>query len=182
MNSFGNIEWLPSPGITPDKILYLTDIWTEQIEILFAADSSKLTILSSTFAKEKLAEVIDMLRKGLTDEAKYAARHYVLYIERLTQYKSLPNSNDDVLQAVGSLTTLLEHKYIISVEYAELPSLYRQEVIIGLIDKIDMLYIALEERLPKKATDSLFFKKDEVSWSWEIANELDAIYGNNIPP
>ncbi len=39
MSAFGNIEWLPEPGRTPDSPWYRLDAWQEEGKLLLARDS-----------------------------------------------------------------------------------------------------------------------------------------------
>ena len=78
------------------------------------------------------------------------------------------------------LNNLLEHRYILGIEYSDLPNLHRQEIIGKLIVRIEYIFEKIEERVPRRISDSLFFKKDEVAWIWEIARESEFGIPENV--
>ena len=84
MNSFGNIEWLPETGLTPDQIIYPVDNWLEQVELFLTSDNSRIRDIYWKFMKEKLAEIVDMTKKKLTSDAKVASGKYLQYLQELS--------------------------------------------------------------------------------------------------
>ena len=69
------------------------------------------------------------------------------------------------------LTTILEHRYILGFEYPELTEGDGQQIIRNTDSALNSLYKKIEELIPRHLSDSLFFKKDEINWIWEIATE-----------
>ena len=63
---------------------------------------------------------------------------------------------------------LLEHRFIISVEYPDLPPDARAPLENWMNDT-DARYTALRATLPKSTAEAFFFKEEEVRWSWEMA-------------
>ena len=61
MNTFGDVEWLPDPGATPDQFGYAVDGIRERFELAFAGSIDAELALCLEFAREKLAETSAMI-------------------------------------------------------------------------------------------------------------------------
>ena len=61
VTTFGDIEWLPEPGRTPDTVGYQFDSWSEAGQLWLATTARQVVDLSLGFAREKLAEAEAML-------------------------------------------------------------------------------------------------------------------------
>ncbi len=173
MNSFGNIEWLPDAGINPDQIFYPIDAWAEKIESFFSTDSVGALAIYLKLSKEKLAEIVEMTKQDLVTEASVAEQQYLRYLSTISDenfYKDNVSSTNSELKL---LNTLLEHRYILAIEYPDLPPITRKKVILKINNELETLYTKVESRIPQTQKDSLFFRKDEVAWIWEIAEESD---------
>src|SRR6266545_7938750 len=82
MSAFGNIEWLPEPGRTPDSPWYRLDAWQEEGKLLLARDPEAKARLCLTFAREKLAELEAMVKAENASTAEIAAGRYREYVDR----------------------------------------------------------------------------------------------------
>ncbi len=167
MNSFANIEWLPEPGLTPNQSFYFLDSLTEKIEILLSQRKEHQGKTYLKLSKEKLAEIVEMAKKERTEEAKLATKYYFEYMNRTFE----ENKDEKSQKYLTILNTILEHRYILGFEYPELPNGTRREILRNTDSTLISLYKKIEELLPRSLSDSLFFKKDEVNWIWEIATE-----------
>lgn len=167
MNSFANIEWLPEAGLTPNQSFYFLDSFAEKIEILLSQREGHQGEAYLKLSKEKLAEIVEMAKKERTEETQLATRHYFEYLNRAFE----ENGNEKSQKYLTILNTILEHRYILGFEYPELPNDTRREILRDIDSSLISLYKQIEELLPRSLSDSLFFKKDEVNWIWEIATE-----------
>ena len=101
------------------------------------------------------------------EEAKLATKHYLEYLNRGFE----ENRDEKDQEYLTLLNTILEHRYILGFEYPELPKGTRREILRNTDSTLISLYEKIEALLPRSLSDSLFFKKDEVNWIWEIATE-----------
>jgi hypothetical protein len=69
-------------------------------------------------------------------------------------------------------TALLEHQYILSVIYEELPAAARP-VVLQVIGGAQERYQDVTKLLPSKKKGALFFKEEEVRWSVQMATRAD---------
>lgn len=160
LNSFSDLQWLPAPGRTPDQWNYRLDTWREQAEILLADnDVARLTLCLNTMRK-KLAEAEAMVAK--TDKA--AA---LIAIERYSETLARAEALVDETTRERLARALLEHQYMLSVDYPDMPAAPRA-LLAKLIDDIGLRYTALRGKLSHGSAAALFFKEEEVRWSWEM--------------
>lgn len=171
ITAFGNIEWLPEPGHTPDSAWYQLDIWQEEGQLLMTRDPEEKIRLCLTFAREKLAELEAMIMLENTAAAESAADHYRLYLERARQILDQGLADKESL-AEGMANALLEHQYILSVIYEELPAGARAAVP-RVISLAQQQYVDVAGSLPPKKKGALFFKEEEVRWSVQMATRAD---------
>ena len=167
MNSFANIEWLPKAGLTPNQSLYFLDSFAEKIEVLVSLKEGHQEEIYLKLSKEKLAEIVEMAKGKKIEEAKLATKHYLEYLNRGFE----ENQDEKDPEYLTLLNTILEHRYILGFEYPELPKGTRREILRNTDSTLISLYEKIEALLPRSLSDSLFFKKDEVNWIWEIATE-----------
>ena len=167
MNSFANIEWLPDAGLTPNQSFYFLDSVAEKIEILFSQRERHQGETYLKLSKEKLAEIVEMANNEGPEEAQLAERHYFEYLNRAFE----ENGGEKNEKYLTILKTILEHRYILGFEYQELSKDGSQEIIKSTDLNLHSLYTKIEELIPRSLGDSLFFKKDEINWIWEIATE-----------
>src|SRR5262244_1752658 len=129
MSAFGNIEWLPEPGRTPDSSWYELDAWQEEGKLLLTRDPEAKVHLCLTFAREKLAELEAMIKAENTPAAEIAAGRYREYVDRaqrLINEQTGTMSKETLAEVMAN--ALLEHQYILSVIYEELPASTRAVV------------------------------------------------------
>lgn len=176
MTAFGNVEWLPEPGRTPDQAGYVLDAWYEGGRLWLAATSSQVVERALGFAREKLAETEAMIMAENVAAARVAVEHYWRYVARaeqaaLSASPSRTESDADELVEVVAVA-LLEQQYILTVLYPDLPATSRS-VIRDLLHQAQRRYEAVADRLPRTVRGPLVFKENEVRWSIEMAFRTD---------
>jgi hypothetical protein len=173
VTAFGNIEWLPEPGRTPDSAFYKLDALQEEGKLLFARDPEAKLRLCLTFAREKLAELEAMVKENNNEAARTAAEWHQTYLKRA---KALLNEQTDQSKkevfVESAANALLEQQYILSVDYPDLPAQSRQMVLQVATD-IGKQYQDVVKLLPAKKKGALFFKEEEVRWSLQMAERAD---------
>lgn len=173
VTAFGNIEWLPEPGRTPDSALYRLDALQEEGKLLLAREPEAKLRLYLTFAREKLAELETMIKANNSQAAQTAAEWSSTYF---TRAKALVDAQTDQGQKeplVESLAnTLLEQQYILSTDYPDLPAPSRQ-LILQVANGLGEQYQQAAKLLPAKKKGALFFKEEEVRWSLQMAERAD---------
>lgn len=172
VTAFGNIEWLPEPGRTPDSAWYILDAWQEEGQLWLARTPEAKLQLCLTFAREKLAEVEAMVRAENTPAAETAAGRYQVYIDRAKQLAlgTKITTRETVAEAMAN--ALLEHQYILSIIYEELPANARA-VVPQVISVAQEQYEDITQLLSPKKKGALFFKEEEVRWSVQMATRAD---------
>jgi hypothetical protein len=170
-SAFTNIEWLPEPGRTPDSALYRLDAVREEGKLLLAPTDEAKVRLCLTFAREKLAELEAMVKAEKAEAAKVAAERYRLYVDRAQQL-TVESTKDKEALADLMANALLEHQYILSVIYEELPASTRSTVP-EVITVAQERYQVVTKLLPPKKKGALFFKEEEVRWSVQMATRTE---------
>ena len=173
MSAFGNIEWLPEPGRTPDSPWYRLDAWQEEGKLLLARDPEAKTRLCLSFAREKLAELEAMVKAENAPAAEIAAGRYRDYVDRAQRIISEgtePTTKETLTEVMAS--ALLEHQYILSVIYEDLPAGARA-VVPRVIAAAQERYQDITKLLSPKKKGALFFKEEEVRWSVQMATRAD---------
>ncbi len=181
MSAFGNVEWLSEPGRTPDSTWYRLDTWYEEGQLWLAETPLEKFQLSLSFAGEKLAEAENMLNVQNTAAAQIATDQYWSYIDRAEQaIATPPGEQEEISQGRVELverlaTALLEHQYVLTIIYTELPKLplEARSVLREVFTIAQKRYAAVADRLPRKTRGALFFKEEEVRWSIEMAIRTD---------
>jgi hypothetical protein len=173
MTAFGNIEWLPEPGRTPDSTLYKLDAAQEEGKLLLARDPGAKAQLCLTFAREKLAELEAMVKADQSAAAQTAVERYMHYLERAKQLVTEITAAAAKEAVVEAMTNaLLEQQYILSVIYPDLPAAKRQ-VVLTTAHMAGRQYQDIVKFLPAKKKGALFFKEEEVRWSLQMAERAD---------
>lgn len=165
LNSFSDLQWLPAPGRTPDQWDYWLDGWREHSALLLAHDDNERIGLCLDYMRDKLAEAEAMVGKADRRAAAIAVANYRDYLERaqaLVDGSSSPGARLDLARA------LLEHQYMVSVDYVDLP-LTPRALLAALMNVLEQRYTELRKQLPPAQAQALFFKEEEVRWSWEMA-------------
>ncbi|MGE0825704.1 MAG: DUF5667 domain-containing protein [Candidatus Binatia bacterium] len=170
-SAFGNIEWLPEPGRTPDSTFYRLDMIREESQLFLAHTPKDKLTLCLIFAREKLAELEAMVKTENVAAAKIAAEYYQHYIDRATELIAEDAPDKEALTETLA-AALLEHQYILSVIYEELPVSTRAIVPLT-ITAAKERYDEVAARLSPKKRGAFFFKEEEVRWSVEMAKRLD---------
>ncbi len=166
MNAFADIEWLPDPGRTPASPDYFLDRAAESARLALTDAPGRFALLLELL-REKLAEVDAMVRADRRAEAAVAVTAYRDYLERAAGLAA----SDDAARTLAA--ALLEHQYIMSVNYLDLPRDTRP-VIGGVMTAAATHYERLRDALPRTFREAQFFKEEEVRWSWETAQQADA--------
>ena len=96
------------------------DAVREEGKLLLAQTDEAKVRLCLTFAREKLAELEAMVKAEKAEAAKVAAERYRLYVDRAQQL-TVESTKDKEALADIMANALLEHQYILSVIYEELP-------------------------------------------------------------
>ena len=172
MNSFGDVEWLPDPGATPDQIAYPVDRLRERLALELAGSTGEEMTLCLKFAREKLAETSAMVKAGDSDAAAVAIEAYDAYIERAAAVVEGKPEGRLGTRRHQFVTALLEHVYIMSVDYLDMP-LGIRTVVSTVFTTAMAHYNLTSAKLPKREKEALFFKEDEVQWSLEMMRQAD---------
>ena len=175
VTAFGDIEWLPEPGRTPDNAWYQLDSWSEAGQLWLATTARQAVDLSLGFAREKLAEAEAMLTAQDTAAARIALEHYWYYIDRAE--RALPpaaaGQDEETIALVETLTIhLLEHQYILTIIHTDL-SVESRGILREVFMSAQERYPSIADRLPRRKRGALFFKEEEVRWSVEMALRED---------
>lgn len=167
--SFASIEWLPDPGRTPDEWLYPLDAWREARE-LRRADGPRATIeVALAIAREKLAELEAMVRTEDGDAARTAFERYRENVALVESTLESARDSDDVGELAALVCqALLEHQFILSVDYEILPASHRH-VLVDAVREADDVYRGASPALAREDRDPFRFKENEVRWSLRAA-------------
>ena len=182
VTTFGDIEWLPEPGRTPDTVGYQLDSWSEVGQLWLATTARQVVDLSLGFAREKLAEAEAMLTIQDIAAARVALEQYWYYIDWAEQ--ALPQAADgqdeETSALVETLTIhLLEHQYILTIIHTDL-SVESRGILREVFTTAQSRYPRIADRLPRKKRGALFFKEEEVRWSVEMAIRADEEEGEEM--
>jgi len=170
-SAFSTIEWLPDPGRTPDSAWYQLDALQEESKLFLARTPAAKISLCLTLAREKLAELEAMVKAENAPAAETAASRYRLYIDRARQLVTDDNIDKESL-AEPIANALLEHQYILSVIYEELP-INTRPVVLQVTATAHERYQEVTRFLSPKKKGALFFKEEEVRWSVQMAIRID---------
>ena len=165
MNAFSDIDWLPEAGITPDKIYYQTDKITEALELSLTREPLKRFHLLASQANERLAEMDRMVIGTKMEAAREALIGYKAVLDEMTALVVETNNS-----TLADLLTnqLLENQYIISSQYMDYPTSTRN-LIFSLKKTAEDAQKRIEPVVSASLKGSLFFKEEEIRWSWATA-------------
>ena len=171
-NSFATIEWLKSPGSTPENLFYSAEVFAEDFSLSRAKTLQARHKISLDYAEEKLAESISLFA---TDSLLAAARSTQLYAKYLddsqkTALQLMKIENHELIQNLAE--RLLQHQYILSVEAIQLSDKSYIDAT-QLNQAIGVRYENIIANTSRDFQDSHFFKKEEVKWSWEASSRSD---------
>jgi len=176
LNSFSDLQWLPAAGRTPDQWQYRLDTWREQAALLLADGADAQIALCLDYMRDKLADTEAMVAKQDRVAAAVAITRYRAYLAHaVTLTQSADEAGSPALaERLGR--ALLEHQYMLSVDFPDLPPASRAPVA-ELIDEVGKVYTTVRGTLPRAIKESLFFKEEEVRWSWEMGKRA----GEELP-
>ncbi|MFT4564893.1 MAG: hypothetical protein ACI9BW_004663 [Gammaproteobacteria bacterium] len=172
MNSFDDIESLPDPGTTPDEIGYQVDSWQEQAQLAIASGPEERYVLALELCREKIAEIEAMVVEDNASAAKTAVDAYTRHLNTAAQELESHSEATQVSLNLEFANTLLEHQYVLSVNYLDLPREARV-LMLEAIRVADGRYRKVSSLLDRKVKESLFFKEEKVRWSTEVAEQAD---------
>lgn len=173
MNSFADIEWLPDPGCTPDSVCYFLDTGVEHVLLLLARWRGSALPFALTTAREKLAETSAMIKAHNEHAANRASGRYLALIGA---------AQDAVLRTAQAtrgaararfMNATLEHVYILSVDYVDMPLAIRHDVLQPVFDAAMANYGEARAALIEAEHKALFFKEEEIRWSLEMTTQAD---------
>ena len=165
--AFANIEWLPEPGRTPDSFWYFLDGWREERELSAAAIPEEKVKRALAFAREKLAEVEAMVKDKEGQAAKTAAERYRTYVDRaLMEVRGRSDGAREEKERLAGVfcQAVLEHQYILSVIYEDLPQETRT-LLPEVVEKSQAAYKEALQLLPPQKQGAFFWREDEVRWA-----------------
>ncbi|MGE0484216.1 MAG: DUF5667 domain-containing protein [Gammaproteobacteria bacterium] len=171
MNAFGDIEWLPEPGRTPDQPDYALDGLAERARLAVASVDERLA-LRLGYAREKLAEAAAMVAAGDAASAGVAIDAYVAHVDAAVADLDALEPAARATAAGRLANALLEHQYLMSLDYLDQPRDTRT-VIARIMGTAQTHYDGLVATLPHSFKEARFFKEEEVRWSWEMALQAD---------
>lgn len=171
LTAFGNIEWLPDPGYTPDSLWYPLDTWQEEGQLLLAPQPEEKIRLCVTFTREKLAELEAMVTANNLDAAEQAVSRYRAYLAQAGQLLGRELA-DRESSAELIANALLEQQYILSLIYEDLPVGVRAGVL-RVLAVAQEHYAQVSSLLSPRKKGALFFKEEEVRWSVQMAMRVD---------
>ncbi len=169
MNAFSDIAWLPEAGVTPDEFYYQGDKIAETIELSLTDTPEKKFYLLASHANERLAEMDRMVIELKVEAAKEALLGYKMILDEMTSL--VVEKNNSVLADLLT-NQLLENQYIISSQYLDYPKSTR-----NLVFRIKKTAEEAQEKIDPAVSaslkGSLFFKTEEIRWSWATAIRAD---------
>jgi hypothetical protein len=168
INSFAGIDWLPDPGVTPDRYAWLGDRWAERARLWRAGGAAPRLALLLGDLRERLAELEAMVQAGHARAADLAGEHYREQLAAAVRsaHSGAPAERATLLGRLAD--ALLEHQYILSTDYPDLPRAARAAVT-PVMAAAGAAYGAVVQGLGRAERERRFFREEEVRWSWEMA-------------
>lgn len=173
MNSFADIEWLPEPGCKPDSACYFLDTAAEHVLLLLARWRGTALAFALATAREKLAETSAMIKARNERAAMRATRRYLALLEAAqAAILRTPAAARGAARAQFMHATL-EHVYILSVDYVDMPLGVRHEILQPVFDAAMATYADARATLGEAEQKALFFREEEIRWSLEMTTQAD---------
>tara|TARA_B110000444_G_C18650283_1_gene505720 strand:+ start:149 stop:787 length:639 start_codon:yes stop_codon:yes gene_type:complete len=167
-NSFATIEWLKSPGSTPENLFYSAEVFAEDFSLSRAKNLQARHKLSFEYAEEKLAESVSLFTRDRLSAADQSILLYFKYLDDSQQTAlQLTTESPEIVQSLAE--RLLQHQYILSVEAIQF-SEKSYIAAVQLNKAIKIRYETIIANTSRDFQDSHFFKKEEVKWSWETSS------------
>lgn len=173
LNAFADVEWLPAAGVTPAHRGWWLEQWWDGLARDFAATPSLRFRLGVAQSRERLAEIEAVARTGRPEAAAPALAGYRSCLEYLVAGARSSGPRERSLLARRLVDALLEQRYILAVDYLDVPSAGRA-ALRSAMAVADEHYARARARLPVGIAESLFFKEEEVRWNWESGQQGDA--------
>ncbi len=168
MNSFADIEPLPAAGTTPDSRAWPLERLQERTLRYFAATPALAVAQAERNARERLAEFLEVARATQADLTMRAAQAYREDMAwALAALPTEPGRETDRLRR-RLAQSLLEQQYLLSLAWFDIARPARAEAE-TLGEWMQASYTRLRTQLSRGVAESLFFKEEEVRWSWEMA-------------
>ncbi len=173
MNSFADVEWLPPPGLTPRDTLYVFDTLGERVMLALARFRGDPLAQSFRYGKEKLAEASAMIKLRDDTAADRALAHHIDYLAYADAVVRATATPDAPAPRYAFINNVLEHVYILSVDYMDMPLGVRADVLEAWFDRSMAYFAAHREVLSAPDREALFFKEEEIRWSLEMVTQAD---------
>jgi hypothetical protein len=172
INSFAGIEWLPEPDGTPHGLTWRFERWRETRAVASLRNAEARIDARLALARERIAEALAEVRAERADAARPAVDDYgALVTAAADEVGTLGEASHT--RALALAGTLLEHRYIVSTEYLDLPRNARRSLA-PLMELAAAQYARLRQGFSRREQESLFFREEETRWSWEQAQAADA--------
>jgi hypothetical protein len=173
INSFAGIDWLPEAGLVPVDFGWRVDRWAEHIDVMRAPTAEAAIELLNAHAMERLAEAVLLVKRMKGAAAEPALEDYASLLEQLSTRIGTLEGEARTTAQLTFAARLLEAQYILSTEYLDLPREHRT-ALAPAVEAAQRQYQAQRAPLSRRQQESLFFREEEVRWSWEQAQAADA--------
>jgi len=173
MNSFADVEWLPEPGCTPDQFCYVFDTVAETGLLWFARWRGTALAFSLDIAREKLAETSAMLKANNGSAARRAAARYQTLAAAAQAAVARAPFDEHGAARERYMNAILEHVYILSVDYVDMPLDVRREILKPVFDAAMAGYANARAALSDAEQKALFFREEEIRWSLAMTTQAD---------
>lgn len=173
INSFAGIAWLPEAGLLPVDFGWRLDCWAERFDVLRAPDSATAIALLEAHSMERLAEAVLLVKRKEGGAAAPSVEDYVRLLDEISTRIGTLEAEARTTAHLAFAARLLEAQYILSTEYLDLPREHRK-ALAPAVEAARHQYQAQRAPLSRRDQESLFFREEEVRWSWEQAQAADA--------
>lgn len=173
INSFAGIAWLPEAGLVPVDFGWRMDRWAEQIEVMRAPSAEAAIELLNAHAMERLAEAVLLVKRKEDGAVGPALEDHACLLDEIAARIDTLEGEARTSAHLAFAARLLEAQYILSTEYLDLPREHRT-ALAPAVEATQRLYQAQRAPLARRLQESLFFREEEVRWSWEQAQAADA--------
>ena len=159
----------------------MLDVWAEQCHLWLADHGDDSTELAIRYAKEKLAEASVTLKASAAAAAGTALEYHLQYIRHAERAMQRRATAADPTLRYAFINGVLEHIYIASVDYVDLPLDIRAAQLESWFDTLLEAFTRQRAALSDADREALFFKEEEVRWSVEMTRQADAQRITNDP-
>ncbi len=173
INSFAGIRWLPPAGTTEADWTYPAKRLLEEAQLDLTPRPEAARALLETFARRRLAEMEVLVRAGNAAALALTCQRYERHLDALEQRIAMSLGGAPEARWLAYANALLEQQYIISTDYLDLPREQRTSLAEA-IRIASKHYAIARARLSTPTQESLFFREEEIRWSWDQALGADA--------